>query len=113
MAEASGSRTHRRQANLPPAGFEDREDHRTPCASGLNQIKRMVATVTNGRRRPKWLTEDSDRVAHSSPLLGLSGAPTCQAQLFPFCATLAHVSFRATVRLNTGLPGTESRSAQK
>src|SRR5438552_14915042 len=33
MAEASGSRTHRRQENLPPAGFEDREDHRTPCAS--------------------------------------------------------------------------------
>src|SRR5713226_7802817 len=21
--------------NLPPAGFEDREDHRTPCASAL------------------------------------------------------------------------------
>lgn len=21
------------RANLPPAGFEDREDHRTPCAS--------------------------------------------------------------------------------
>jgi hypothetical protein len=21
--------------NLPPAGFEDREDHRTLCASGL------------------------------------------------------------------------------
>src|ERR1043165_918789 len=35
MAEASGSRTHRRQENLPPAGFEDREDHRTPCASVL------------------------------------------------------------------------------
>ena len=33
MAEACASRTHRRQANLPPAGFEDREDHRTPCAS--------------------------------------------------------------------------------
>src|SRR5690242_5702827 len=104
MAEASGSRTHRRQANPPPAGFEDREDHRTPCASGLNQIKRMVATVTNGRRRPKWLTEDSD---------GASGAPTCQAQPFPLCATLAQVSFSATVRLNTSLPGAESRSTQK
>ncbi len=33
VAEASGSRTHRRQENLPPAGFEDREDHRSPCAS--------------------------------------------------------------------------------
>jgi hypothetical protein len=35
MAEACASRTHRRQENLPPAGFEDREDHRTPCASIL------------------------------------------------------------------------------
>ncbi len=33
MAEASGGRTHRRQANLPPAGFEDRDNHRTACAS--------------------------------------------------------------------------------
>ena len=33
MAEASGGRTHRRQENLPPAGFEDRDDHRTACAS--------------------------------------------------------------------------------
>src|SRR5580693_8890327 len=33
MAEASGGRTHRRQGNLPPAGFEDRDDHRTACAS--------------------------------------------------------------------------------
>jgi hypothetical protein len=36
LAEASGSRTHRRQENLPPAGFEDREDHRAPCASALS-----------------------------------------------------------------------------
>src|SRR5581483_5935387 len=35
MAEACASRTHLRQANLPNAGFEDREDHRTPCASVL------------------------------------------------------------------------------
>src|SRR5258708_33397164 len=33
MAEASGGRTHRRQEDLPPAGFEDRDDHRTACAS--------------------------------------------------------------------------------
>src|SRR5215831_14325296 len=33
LAEASGSRTHRRQGDLPPAGFEDRDDHRTACAS--------------------------------------------------------------------------------
>src|SRR5512135_1818694 len=50
MAEASGSRTHRRRANPPPAGFEDREDHRTPCASGLNQINWQGTTLTNGQR---------------------------------------------------------------
>src|ERR1700683_4474303 len=33
MAEASGGRPHRRQENLPPTGFEDRDDHRTACAS--------------------------------------------------------------------------------
>jgi len=32
LAEACASRTHRRQANLPPAGFEDRDSHRTACA---------------------------------------------------------------------------------
>jgi len=36
LAEACVSRTHRRQVDLPPAGFEDREDHRTPCASVRN-----------------------------------------------------------------------------
>jgi hypothetical protein len=35
VAEASGGRTHRRQGHLPPAGFEDRDDHRTACASGF------------------------------------------------------------------------------
>src|SRR5258706_15595037 len=34
MAEASGGRTHRRRDYPPPAGFEDRDDHRTACASG-------------------------------------------------------------------------------
>ena len=33
MAEASGGRTHRRRDCPPPAGFEDRDDHRTACAS--------------------------------------------------------------------------------
>jgi hypothetical protein len=33
LAEACASRTHQRRENPPPAGFEDREDHRTPCAS--------------------------------------------------------------------------------
>jgi hypothetical protein len=33
MAEASGSRTHRRRRKTTTAGFEDRDDHRTACAS--------------------------------------------------------------------------------
>src|ERR1700683_741745 len=40
MAEASGGRTHRRQENLPPAGFEDRDDHRTACASVNQKLPR-------------------------------------------------------------------------
>ena len=42
MAEASGGRTHRRQENLPPAGFEDRDDHRTACASVF-----IISILTN------------------------------------------------------------------
>src|SRR5690348_3172888 len=49
MAEASGSRTHLRRANPPHAGFEDREDHRTPCASALVQIKWVGTMLTNGQ----------------------------------------------------------------
>ena len=33
LAEASGSRTHQRHRKMPSAGFEDRDDHRTACAS--------------------------------------------------------------------------------
>src|SRR5215469_1317689 len=42
MAEACASRTHRRRANPPPAGFEDREDHRTPCASVLVELSTLL-----------------------------------------------------------------------
>src|SRR5579862_4639705 len=35
LAEASGSRTHRRRGDPPPAGFEDRGSHRTTCASSI------------------------------------------------------------------------------
>src|ERR1700694_1835938 len=35
MAEASGSRTHRRRRKTATAGFEDHEAHRNPCASVL------------------------------------------------------------------------------
>ena len=33
MAEANGSRTHHRYREITIAGFEDRDDHRTACAS--------------------------------------------------------------------------------
>src|SRR5579885_2256853 len=35
MAEASGSRTHHRRRKTTITGFEDRNDHRTACASNL------------------------------------------------------------------------------
>jgi hypothetical protein len=35
VAEASGSRTHHRYREITIAGFEDRDDHRTACASVL------------------------------------------------------------------------------
>src|SRR5579864_1781107 len=35
VAEASGGRTHRRHREMPPAGFEDRDNHRIACASIL------------------------------------------------------------------------------
>jgi hypothetical protein len=42
MAEASGSRTHRRLDNQPSTGFEDRDDHRTMCASKEISVKRLT-----------------------------------------------------------------------
>jgi hypothetical protein len=42
LAEASGSRTHRRLDNQPSTGFEDRDDHRTMCASDGNFAQRVV-----------------------------------------------------------------------
>jgi hypothetical protein len=37
LAEACASRTHRRRGDPPPAGFEDREVHRSPCASEIHR----------------------------------------------------------------------------
>jgi hypothetical protein len=31
--------------NLPPAGFEDRESHRTPCASALRAVLRPGGSI--------------------------------------------------------------------
>jgi len=61
VAEASGSRTHQRQGNLPPAGFEDREDHRTPCASASILLKTPI------------------RFDRSRPAEGISGRDCMQA----------------------------------
>jgi integrase len=41
LAEACVSRTHRRRANPPPAGFEDRDDHRITFASILPTINSL------------------------------------------------------------------------
>ena len=38
MAEANGSRTHHRYRKITIAGFEDRDDHRTACASVAQAI---------------------------------------------------------------------------
>jgi hypothetical protein len=38
LAEANGSRTHHRYRKIAIAGFEDRDDHRTACASVAQAI---------------------------------------------------------------------------
>jgi hypothetical protein len=62
LAEACVSRTHRRQVDLPPAGFEDREDHRTPCASVLrhSQHDQPPAPSTSPSLRESRLGETND-----------------------------------------------------
>src|ERR1700686_4487159 len=49
MAEASGGRTHRRRGDPAPAGFEDRDDHRTACASVLifNDVAYQTFSVSH------------------------------------------------------------------
>jgi hypothetical protein len=60
MAEASGSRTHRRRGDPPPAGFEDRGSHRTTCASIivlilLHRWMRVAAVPTARLKSRKFL----------------------------------------------------------
>src|SRR5215831_12785573 len=70
LAEASGSRTHRRQGDLPPAGFEDRDDHRTACAS--------APTL-----RPYLTGDMAARLAMLGATLGHAGArPATPLRLF-------------------------------
>jgi hypothetical protein len=47
MAEASGSRTHHRYRKITIAGFEDRDDHRTACASA-STIKQATNCYIRG-----------------------------------------------------------------
>jgi len=56
MAEASGGRTHRRRVDPPSAGFEDRDDHRTACASAgsLNATTKASATNLPGLMRIEY-----------------------------------------------------------
>src|ERR1022692_1098961 len=59
MAEASGGRTHRRRGDPPPAGFEDRDDHRTACASGRAATDaRSVSALTTERNTAKQIRTD-------------------------------------------------------
>src|SRR5579863_1199946 len=66
MAEASGGRTHRRRGDPPPAGFEDRDDHRTACASVL---------IIAEQHRLADFTQRS-----FTPPCSLSGAAECSSQ---------------------------------
>jgi hypothetical protein len=45
VAEASGSRTHHRYREITTAGFEDRDDHRTACASTFIIINLQTTLV--------------------------------------------------------------------
>src|SRR5580704_19038841 len=73
LAEASGGRTHRRRGDPPPTGFEDRDDHRTACASGKSRHgytrtskgedqTRKSSTILVFRRTAPWrrLAAESD-----------------------------------------------------
>ncbi len=61
MAEASGSRTHRRQENLPPDGFEDRDGHRTTCASVVLSQRNNASMLAVPRVRCIGLKESARR----------------------------------------------------
>ena len=59
LAEASGSRTQPATSEMPPAGFEDRDDHRTACASVITYLRivDMNLTFNSGRRAGAGETE--------------------------------------------------------
>src|SRR5450755_4027927 len=78
MAEASGGRTHRRRGNPTPAGFEDRDDHRTACASVLRGSGRACSRTSSpiypkgrrcsGRCDDGWNERWNDRAATEWPI---------------------------------------------
>src|SRR5581483_2339714 len=72
-------------ANPPPAGFEDREDHRTPFASVLWMS--TAATIKNPRharsRREGPLSNYSEPIVTCSPAAGLSPPTASTNSLLP------------------------------
>src|ERR1700730_16968668 len=114
MAEASGGRTHRQQENLPPAGFEDRDDHRTACASAgsLNATtKARLQIFPDGC----GLSTNSvfDEVAGRDPqsflvsrALWLPAAeiPVRDFQVFAACGALLGVGLSYWCRSDHGIP---------
>ena len=75
MAEANGSRTHHRYREITTAGFEDRDDHRTACASASVRIIARAASFSLSYR---------DRAAAGvgcSPAQFGSGCPERKGQI--------------------------------
>src|SRR5581483_10713989 len=72
-------------ANPPPAGFEDREDHRTPFASVLWMS--TAANIENPRhvrsRRERPLSNYSEPIVTCSPAAGLSPPTASTNSLLP------------------------------
>ena len=75
MAEASGGRTHRRHRKMPPAGFEDRDDHRTACASARDQISKVeiVAVVASSPRCKRFAPAATSEPMDKTALLRFGG----------------------------------------
>jgi hypothetical protein len=54
MAEANGGRTHRRRLATTTTGFEDRESHRTLCASVGSTNTSVWGTRTYPKLQPNF-----------------------------------------------------------
>src|ERR1700722_9854252 len=72
MAEASGGRTHQRRDCPPLAGFEDRDDHRTACAS--------VPLTKQTPRKSRSFTSAS-KLIREDPCQSVANSTLCRCQL--------------------------------